>query len=117
MLPVGTIPPNPAELLMEERFSNMLSDLRREYDYIFIDSAPLNVVADTQIISQNADYMIFIVRTGVMERKLLDNLEQLYNDKKYNNLSVILNGTEMSGRYYSYGGKYSYGYYSKEEKS
>ena len=122
-LPIGTIPPNPTELLFTDRLGKMLEQLRAEYDYVFIDCPPIEIVADTQIIEQLADRTIFVVRSGLMERSMLPDLEQLYKEKKFKNMSLILNGTKtQGGRYgsyyrYGYGYGYHYGYhYGSDEK-
>ena len=70
-LPVGTIPPNPTELLEEPRFGELISRLRDSYDYILIDCSPIEIVADTQIIEKAADRTIFVVRADLLERSML----------------------------------------------
>ncbi|MCR4965133.1 MAG: polysaccharide biosynthesis tyrosine autokinase [Bacteroidales bacterium] len=124
-LPVGTIPPNPTELLETELFANVIAQLRGEYDYVLIDCPPIDIVADPQIINKYVDRTIFVVRAGLLERSMLSELEDLHTSHKFNNMSVILNATTGSdGRYgyghygYKYGYKYGYshyGYYHKEE--
>ena len=91
ILPSGTIPPNPAELLASDRFAALLQVLRTRYDYIFIDCPPIDAVADTSIISHYVDRSLFVVRAGKLERAMLDDLEKLYRSGRLNNLAVILN--------------------------
>lgn len=114
VLPIGTMPPNPTELLFTERLEKMIRQVRGEYDYVFIDCPPVEIVADTQIIEKLADRTIFVVRSGLMQRSMLDDIEQLYKDKKFKNMSLILNGTKAQGgrygHYYRYGYHYGYGY-------
>lgn len=112
ILPVGTIPPNPTELLFDERLKQVIESVREQYDYVLIDCPPIELVADTQIIEKLADRTIFVVRAGLLERSMLAELEKIYEEKKYKNMSLILNGTEGSGgRYgYRYGYHYGYGY-------
>lgn len=112
VLPVGTIPPNPTELLEDEKFATLMQILRNEYDYIFVDCPPIDIVADTQIIEQYADRTLFVVRAGLLDRSLLSELESIYLEKRFKNLSVILNGTESTGGRYSYRYGYSYGYHN-----
>ena len=114
VLPIGTMPPNPTELLFTDRLERLISQLRQEYDYVFIDCPPVEIVADTQIIEKLADRTIFVVRSGLMERSMLGDIEQLYKDKKFKNMALILNGTKAQGgrygHYYRYGYHYGYGY-------
>lgn len=122
VLPCGVIPPNPAELLSTERFAEMIKSAREEYDIIFLDCPPVEIVADAEIINPHADLTLFIVRASLMERSYLKDIERWYAEKKYNNLTLLLNGTtDALGRYgyhkygYGYGGYgYGYGYGSKK---
>lgn len=124
VLPIGTVPPNPTELLESPRFGKLIEMMRPHYDYIIIDCPPIEVVADAQIIDQYADRTIFIIRTGLFERSMLAELDRLYDEKKYKHMAVILNGTRNDkGRYgyshtYKYGYGYGYGYgYNYDSKS
>lgn len=121
VLPIGTIPPNPTELLAGERLQTLLADFRTRYDYILIDCPPIELVADTHIIGKYADRTIFVVRAGLLERSMLPELEVLYTEHKFKNMAVLLNGTEGNGSYrygYRYGYHYGYGssYYYGNEK-
>lgn len=121
VLPVGTIPPNPTELLAGERLQTLLTYFRTRYDYILIDCPPIELVADTHIIGKYADRTIFVVRAGLLERSMLPELEALYTEHKFKNMAVLLNGTEGNGSYrygYRYGYHYGYGssYYYGNEK-
>lgn len=110
-LPVGTIPPNPTELLFSDRLKQLIDTVRNQYDYIFIDCPPIEMVADTQIIEQLADRTLFVVRTGLLERSMLPELQRIYDEKKYKNMALILNGTVGSGGHYGYRYGYRYGYH------
>ncbi len=110
VLPVGIMPPNPAELLESPRFTALIDELRSEFDYILIDCPPVEVVADTQIIDQVADRTIFVVRAGLLERAMLDELEKFYAEKKYHNMAFILNGTVTGNGLHGYTYSYGYGY-------
>ena len=108
VLPIGTIPPNPSELVSSQAFTDTIEVLKKEYDYLILDCAPVDIVADTQIIAPVADRTIFVVRAGLLEKELLKELDVIYDSGKYNNMSVILNGTESANGYY--GNRYSYRY-------
>lgn len=121
MIPVGTMPPNPTELLSGEYMRNLVTEMRARYDYIFIDCPPVDIVADTQILEKVTDRTFFVIRAGLMERNMLPEVEKLYKQKIFKNMAVILNGTEnQSGRCgYRYGYKYGYqyGYGDKEQET
>ena len=116
VLPCGTLPPNPAEMLFSESFRELMAEVKQEYDYVFLDCPPVEVVADASIIAPYADLTLFVVRVGHMEREMLQDIEQWYGDKKFGNLAILLNG--VSGKssrygYHKYGyhyGSYGYGY-------
>ncbi len=115
-LPMGKIPPNPTELLYSPKLKPMLDELRQQYDYIFVDCPPVEIVADATIISHEADVTLFVVRAGLLERSMLPELQKNYDEKKYNNMAMILNGTDAEHHYgyhrYGYGyGRYGYGRY------
>ena len=106
------MPPNPAELLAEPRLGQLLDALRAEYDYIFLDCPPIEIVTDADLVAPLADITLFIVRAGLLERPMLPQVEKYYTTKKYRNMALLLNGTDSTGRYgYKYGYKYGYGRY------
>lgn len=111
-LPVGSIPPNPTELLESTRLADLINMAKEQFDYIIIDCPPIEVVADAQIIDRYADRTFFIIRAGLLERSILPDLDRLYEEKKYRNMAFILNGTRNDqGRYgYSHSYRYGYGY-------
>lgn len=124
VLPVGTLPPSPPELLMTPDFEEVISELRDEYDYVFIDTPPIHVVTDTAIIANKLDGVVFVVReNGVSVDVVKQSLESLERvDAKL--LGFILNdsaGTSIFNQYkYSrkykarYGYSYGYSLPSKE---
>ena len=121
VIPIGTIPPDPTELLFTPLLEKMIKTMREEYDYVFIDCPPIEVVADTPIYEQFADRTIFVVRAGLMERSMLPEVDALYKARKFKNMTLILNGTKArGGRYgshYGYGYGYGYGYNYNKEKN
>lgn len=113
VLPVGTLPPNPAEILAYDRFGELVKELREEFDYVFFDCPPVEIVADTSIIAKYADISLFIIRVGLMELEFLHIIDEYYNEQKFNNLGIILNGTLTANSRYGYrryGYRYGYGY-------
>lgn len=119
ILPIGTIPPNPSELLSSKRFPQLLDALKKKYDYIFIDCPPYEMVADTQIIAKQADVdrTIFVLRAGILDKDLLKDLEDIYENKKLRNLSMLLNATQNIGGRYAYRYGYHNGYYNSGNKA
>ena len=104
VFPIGKIPPNPAELLENGKLQDLIKEAKQKFDVVFLDCPPVNIVVDTQIIGQWADRTIFVIRAGLLERKALKELNEFYEEKKFKNLCVILNGTEaIHSRYYTYG--------------
>lgn len=108
LLPVGQFPPNPSELLESARFAGLLETLRKEYDVILIDCPPIEMMADAQIIEELSDRCVFVLRVGLLDKSMIPELEHLYEEKKFKNMSIILNGTESSGKF---GNKNAYGYH------
>ena len=107
----GPIPPNPAELLGSQNFYNLLQQLKKNYDYIFIDSAPLLLVSDTIPIIRHADLIIYTTRADHTDKKIGTFVEKLVDDKKIKNIGLILNGIKTgAGSYYGYGYSYRYSY-------
>lgn len=119
ILPVGTIPPNPTELLFDERLETLINDMRSKYDYIFIDCPPIDIVADTQIIERLADRTLFVVRAGLLERSMLSDLNNIYKEERFKNMALILNGTTSGIGYHKYGYRYGYqyGYYGSNNQT
>lgn len=111
VLPVGTLPPNPSELLNKDDVVKVMNQLRGQYDYIFIDCPPIDIVADTQIIAPLADRTIFVVRAGLFDKSQVNDLVKLEANGKYKNLSLVLNGTEVYG-----GSSYGAHNYTKSHK-
>ncbi len=110
VLPIGKVPPNPIELLENGRVADLIAQAREMYDYVLIDCPPIDVVADTQVLEKYADCTFFVVRAGLLDRSMIPDLEAIYKEKRFKNLSVILNATKSTGGKYSYRYGYRHGY-------
>lgn len=105
----GSIPPNPAELLMNGRMEVLLTEVKNSYDIIIVDTAPTILVTDTLLISSLADVTVYMLRAGVTDKRLLNHIQELQKSSKLNNVGLVLNGVkENKGYGYNYG--YGYGY-------
>ena len=104
----GPIPPNPAELLMNDRMEELVDKARLKYDYIIVDTAPSMIVTDTLLISQLADYTLYVTRADFTEKNLLEFPKELKKQGKLKGLAVILNDVDYSK--FSYGAQYGYSY-------
>lgn len=119
IIPSGAIPPNPTELLYSDKMKSLIEKLRVDYDYVFIDCPPVEILADTSIVAQYADKTLFIVRAGVMERDMLPEIDKYYTERKLPELTLLLNGTDsFKGHYGSHYGYYHhYGNYYQDDKT
>ena len=89
----------------------MIEMLKSEYKYILIDCPPIDIIADTHIIERHATGTFFLVRTGMLERSMLEELENIYTEGKLKNMAVIINSVEAKGSRYGYRYGYKYGYH------
>ena len=119
IMPAGPIPPNPAELVSRESLDNIFATLRKEYDYIIVDTAPVGLVTDTLMIARVADLTVYMCRADYTPKSSFEFINSLSAQKKLPQISIVINGIDMSkkkyGYYYGYGkyGKYGrYGRYS-----
>ena len=106
----GIQPPNPTEMLMSKRLDQLFEELRQRYDFIIIDSTPSMAVADAVITDRLSDLCMYILREGVQDRRQLPNIERIYNERKFHNMCIVLNGTSNQHQGYGYGYGRSYGY-------
>lgn len=109
VLPIGTLPPNPTELLLTDRFKQMIAKMRGEFDYIFLDCPPIDIVADASLITEVVDMTVFVMRAGRIDKNLLPNIEELYRSGRYNHMTMLMNCVDIKYKRYGYG-KSSYGY-------
>lgn len=106
----GPIPPNPAELIINPNMDKLLVELKKIYDVIIIDLPPVGIVSDGIPMMQMADYPLYILRANYSRKMFIAQINKLMTENKIHNLSIILNGVEMSRLKYGYGYGYSYGY-------
>ncbi|MEL1240125.1 GumC family protein [Flavobacterium flavipallidum] len=111
ILPAGVIPPNPAELLMSKKVDVLFETLKKQYDYIIVDTAPVSLVTDTLLIAKHADTFIYVARANFLEKRMLDIPNNLHRDQKLPNMCMLLNDTDSTKGY-----GYGYGYGVKVEK-
>ena len=123
ILPGGPIPPNPTELVARESLSQAIDILKKHFDYIILDTAPIGLVTDTQLISRVANASIYVCRADYTHKADYTLINELSEQKKLPNLCTLINGLDMKkkkygyyygygkyGKYYGYGKKYGYGY-------
>jgi tyrosine-protein kinase Etk/Wzc len=111
ILPSGVVPPNPAELLMSKKVDQLFEKLKKEYDYIIVDTAPVSLVTDTLLVAKNADTFVYVMRANVLEKRMLSIANTFYREKKLPNMCILLNDTDSTKGY-----GYGYGYGTTEEK-
>ncbi|WP_289644388.1 GumC family protein [Maribacter aestuarii] len=100
----GPVPPNAPLLLSSEGFEVFITDVKKSYEYIIVDTAPMMLVTDTSLISEYADIMLLIARAGLSERATLENLGNSKLSDNFKNLALILNDSKLSIKAsYSYG--------------
>lgn len=110
----GMIPPNPTDLLTNGRFDTLIEELRQDYQYIIIDSAPLLLVPDTLLIADTADATIYVSRSKHTKNDLIEFANKNIREHKIHNVGFILN--DVNKHFFSYGHKYSYGYHKEKER-
>jgi len=113
VIPSGPIPPNPSELLMSERLSDLLLQLREDYDIIILDTPPLGLVTDALQLSSFADATIFMVRLDYTKKGMLQLVNSKYRAGELKNISFVLNFYKHKNNHnygYGYGSGYGYGY-------
>ncbi len=117
ILPAGPIPPNPNELMMSPNMDEFITQIRKEYDYVIIDSAPVGLISDTFLITRHTDLQLFVTRADYSTRTNLKLLHESIASKKLLHAYIVLNGVNTASgsytyrRYGSYKSKrYGYGY-------
>lgn len=112
VITAGTIPPNPNELLAKPILDELIKQLRKEYDYILIDTSPIGLVSDGFLLNRLADVNLFVARVGYTPRKYIEDAEEYYKANKLKSMYFILNSVDLNATEYRYGmnKKYVYGY-------
>lgn len=118
VMPSGPIPPNPTEILARKSLDNIISTAKAHFDYVIIDSAPVGLVPDTVSIARVSDATVFVCRADYTPKRDFDIINTLSAEDRLHNVSIVINGIDMSkkryGYYYGYGhygyGHHSYGY-------
>ncbi len=110
VLLAGNIPPNPAELLTNGRLSILLDELRNEYDYIIVDTAPSLLVTDTLLIAPLADILLYVCSVNITEKRLMNFSKELKEEGKFKNVAYVLNNVLQPAYAYKYGYRYAYSY-------
>ena len=124
LLMAGPVPPNPGELVTRKSLEETMDILKEHYDYIIIDTAPVGLVTDTLALGRIANATVYVCRADYTQKSSFGLINGLAYEKKMPNMSIVLNGVDLSkkkyGYYYGYGkygkyGKYaSYGAYGKQ---
>jgi capsular exopolysaccharide synthesis family protein len=124
VLPCGPVPPNPAELLLDHKVTELFQWLREEFDVVIIDTAPVGMVSDAMTLGKFADCTLYLVRQGYTYKKQVGLIDDLYKSKKLPSVSIVINDVKLKAGYGYYGyGRYGYGYgygnsgYYDEEKA
>lgn len=109
VIPCGPVPPNPAEILLEEKVKDFFAELKKDFDAIIIDSAPVGLVSDAASLSGFANGSVYIVRHNYTLKKQIELVDSIYKQKKLPKLSIAINDINTRSKYGSYYG-YGYGY-------
>ncbi len=123
ILPGGAVPPNPTELLARKGLEEAIEQLKQHFDYIVLDTAPVGMVTDTQLISRVADLTVYVCRADYTRKSEFALVNELAATNKLPCISIAINGLDLKkkkygyyygygkyGNYYGYGKRYGYGY-------
>ena len=106
-------PPNATQLLLTDKYEKLIEKLKETYDYIVVDSTPAQVIADAVIINKVSDLTLYVSRIGVVDKRFLPNIQELYDSNKFKNMAMILTAVPITKKGYGYG--YGYGYGDESE--
>jgi tyrosine-protein kinase Etk/Wzc len=111
VFPCGPIPPNPSELLLDQKVTEMFDWLRNNFEVIIVDTAPVGMVSDAMTLGKFADCTLYLVRQGHTFKKQITLIDEFYREKKLPRVSIIINDVKLKPGYGYYGyGRYGYGY-------
>ena len=113
VITAGAIPPNPSELLLNERVESLFIQLKKIYEFIIIDTAPVGLVTDAVQLSKFADVTIYVIRARFLDKRFLQIPFKLYHERKLSPMAVLINGTINKKSSYGYG--YGYGHQKKSK--
>lgn len=130
ILPGGTVPPNPTELLARDGLDKAIETLKNNFDYVILDTAPVGMVTDTLLIGRIANLSVYVCRADYTHKAEFSLINELADGKKLPNLCIVINGIDLNrrkygyyygygkyGKYYGYGKRYGYGYgYGQKEQ-
>ncbi|QIU95503.1 GumC family protein [Bacteroides faecium] len=129
IIPGGTVPPNPTELLARDGLEKAVAILRKEFDYVILDTAPVGMVTDTLLIGRVADLSVYVCRADYTRKAEFTLVNEFASANKLPNLCTVINGLDLQkkkygyyygygkyGKYYGYGKRYGYGYGYGENK-
>lgn len=102
LLPVGNMPPNPTELLHNDRLKTLLEGVRNDYDCILVDCPPVDIVADVDLISGFVDVCVFVFCVGKSDKDQMNEVERFYQENRFKNICVLLNGASQGRGYGSH---------------
>ncbi len=130
ILPGGTVPPNPTELLARDGLEKAVEILRKNFDYVILDTAPVGMVTDTLLIGRVADLSVYVCRADYTRKTEFTLINELAENNKLPNLCIVINGLDLQkkkygyyygygkyGKYYGYGKHYGYGEYKIKDKA
>ena len=123
ILPGGTVPPNPTELLARDGLDKAIETLKKNFDYVILDTAPVGMVTDTLLIGRVADLSVYVCRADYTHKNEYTLINELAENNKLPKLCTVINGLDLKrrkygyyygygkyGKYYGYGKRYGYGY-------
>jgi len=105
----GPVPPNPSELILEEKVNELIKYGQENYDYVFLDTPPIGLISDGVVLMSKVDVSVFVMNTKMANKKGIQYLEEIVNDVNIKHKGIVLNGVKVKKWKYYYG-KYGYGY-------